>query len=105
MSADLSAVLTKLDELSFEELLTLQEQLTHRLKLKAPAPSQPVNQTSHRVKIPGAYRPTPAQIEARLAAILTPEELTRLGKTDFSKLPVGPKSASEMLNEDREDRF
>lgn len=42
MSADLSAVLTKLDELTFEELLTLQEQLTRQLRVKAPmVPTRP----------------------------------------------------------------
>jgi hypothetical protein len=30
-----------------------------------------------------------------------PEELAEIGKTDFSKFSVGPKSLSEMVNDDR----
>ena len=52
----------------------------------------------------GQYR-TREEIEALLATIFSAEELAAIGKTDFSKLPIGAKSLSEMVNEDREDRF
>lgn len=113
MSSDLEETLVKLDKLSFDELLTLQEQLTLQLRAKKQPEEAPKieplpnEQPSHYVKIPGAYQPTKEQIEARLAAIFTTEELARIKPFDASKLrplPPDAKSLSEIVNEDREDR-
>jgi predicted transcriptional regulator len=57
------------------------------------------------VEIPGAYRFSPSEIEAELAEIFTPEELAEIAKTDLSNLPPGTKTVTEILSEDREDRF
>jgi hypothetical protein len=83
----------------------------NRLNTNSTTQSNPalssVEQTQpiRRVKIPGAYRPTAEEIEASLASIFTPEELAEIEKVDLSKLPTGLKSVTEILNEDREDRF
>ncbi len=58
-----------------------------------------------RIKLPGAYQPTAEEVEASLAKIFTPEEMVEMDKVDLDNLPVGAKSLSEMINEDREDRF
>jgi len=105
MSAKLELVLSEIKQLSLEELVVLQENLSLELRYKTQPPAQLQVQAGNRVKIPGAYRPTSEQVKATLAVLFAPEELARMGKTDFSKLPAGLKSASEMLNEDREDRF
>lgn len=55
--------------------------------------------------MPGAFRITKAEAEETLAKIFTSEELANLGKTDFSQLPPLPKSITEILDEEREDRF
>ncbi len=109
MTSALSNVLNQLEQLSFDELLMVQEQVNRQIRTKpAVSTSQTTAPASRRVQIPGAYTPTIEQIEASIAKLhssLTPEELAELDKTDFTKLPVGPKSLSEMVNEDREDRF
>ncbi len=106
MSLDLGIILKQVENLSFDELLTVQEQITRQLRAKNPAPTvqtQTNNQPNRRLKIPGAYQPTAEEVEASLAAIFTPEEIAQIGKTDFSKFsfPAGSKSLSEMINEDR----
>jgi hypothetical protein len=62
---------------------------------------------SRRVEIPGAYRPTAEQITAHLKAVFSPEQLTEIEKVDVSnlKLPPGAKTTTEILSQDREDRF
>ncbi len=115
MSVNLEQVLSQVRNLGVSELLTIQETITQELRRKTdptqpvpdPTPTVEAGATSapRRIHLPHAYRRTPEEIEASLAAIFTPEELAQIGTTDFSKLPIGPKSASEMLNEDREDRF
>lgn len=108
MSTELAEALKHIENLSFDELLTLQEQVTRYLRAKSRASvtqTQANNQPNRRVIIPGAYQPTPEEIEASLAATFTPEEIAKIGTTDFKKLSLGPKSLSEMVNEDREDRF
>ncbi len=107
MSVELDLILSNIKKLSVEELTTIQETVAAELRQQAEsilAPSQ-YKASPLRIRLPHAYQVTAEEIEASLAAIFTPEELAQLGKTDFSKLPTGPKSASEMLNEDREDRF
>jgi phosphatidylserine decarboxylase len=109
MSADLDLLLSKVKDLSVEELRTLQATITQELSYKtgpvsngrAAASPQP----NRYLQIPGAIRRTREEIEALLATIFSAEELAAIGKTDFSKLPIGAKSLSEMINEDREDRF
>src|SRR4051794_8107667 len=103
MSTELAEVLKHVENLSFDELLTLQEQVARYLRVKGRSSAIQTNsQPNRRVIIPGAYQPTAEEIEASLAATFTPEEIAQIGKTDFKKLSIGDKSLSEMVNEDRE---
>jgi hypothetical protein len=61
--------------------------------------------SQRKLNIPGSYRPTSEQIEARLRTIFKPEEIALIGTTDFNKVSFGSKSLSQMVIEDREDRF
>jgi hypothetical protein len=45
------------------------------------------------------------EIDTLLAKLFTAEELELAETADFSNLVIGDKSISEMINEDREDRF
>jgi hypothetical protein len=104
MSADLELVLSKVENLELNELLMVQEKVLRQMKTKSStAPSK--GQSELKVKLPHAYRRTPEEVEASLASIFTSEELKNTGKTNFDSIQIGPKSASELLNEDREDRF
>jgi hypothetical protein len=57
------------------------------------------------IEIPGAVRRSTDEIEAHLLAIFGSEKLAELKKVDLADLPPGHKTITEMLSEDREDRF
>jgi hypothetical protein len=106
MTSDLANVLKQVKNLSFDELLTLQEQIARQLRTKEPKHSTSKNGNSRRkVIIPGAYQPSIEEIETGFAATFTPEELAEMDKVDLENLPLGAKSLSEMVNEEREDRL
>ena len=106
MTSDLANILRQVKNLSFDELLTLQEQISRQLRTKEPKHSTPKNSNLHRkIIIPGAYQPSIEEIDAGFAATFTPEELAEMDEVDLENLPLGVKSLSEMVNEDREDRF
>ena len=109
MSSTLEMLLEKVEDLSGQELLSLQERITSQLKIKvSPNGNGQVKKqaslSSDYVEIPGAYRLTPEQVKEIQQKIFTPEELANMGTTDFSNLPQGPKSLSQIVIEDREDR-
>lgn len=111
MSADLDLVLNKVKELKGDDLLTVLEEIVEQLRHEKQnntnkRPTKYRNGTRSPASSTG-YRPTSEEIEADLAEIFTPEELAEMEKVDLSKLPQwqGQKSLSEMINEDREDRF
>jgi hypothetical protein len=107
MSADLDLITTKVVSLSVDELLTLQAQITDQLRHRI-NPNKPLTTPAEReaiwakVSLP---KPTPEQLEADLAAMFPPELRAEFGKVDLRNKVIGPKSASEMVNEDREDRI
>jgi hypothetical protein len=111
MSAILENILKELEELTAQESLILLTRLSQHLQRKGlpelgnPSETHPTGDQEGRVRLAHAYRRTPDEIEASLAAIFTPEEVALIGKTDFTKFNIGPKSLSQTLNEDREDRF
>ncbi len=111
MSIDTELILEKVKNLSVSELLTVQESITQELRQKTNSDGTTTATTyqsttiSRRVNIPGSYRPTKEQIEARLAAIFSPEQLEQMRHADLSNLPPGSKTVTEMISEDREDRF
>lgn len=101
----------KLKQLSVNELLALQNQLTTELSQKIGTPADkptnsPVTQGEPLLLnlIPGAYRPTEIEIEEELQALFTPEEMSEMDKLDLTNLPPLPKSLGEYVSEDREDR-
>lgn len=60
------------------------------------------------IKLPGTYRLSPefiAETHRQLKAMLPPEEQEDFGKDDVSLYVFDGKSPSQMLIEDREDRF
>jgi hypothetical protein len=103
MATALADLLEQVEELSFEDLLTLQEKLTGQMRVKSSPTS--VSNGKRVIKIPGAYQPTLAEIEASFARTFTAEQLAAMDEVDLDNLPVGEKTLSEMVNEDREDRF
>ncbi len=130
MSTTLQLIMAKAEELSPDELFLLQEYITKQLRQKTLGSVQ--SPPDAYVRVPGAYRltpeeakankdglsypdasnesiylptPTAAQLEAELAEIFTSEELLEMEKVNLDDLPPLPKSLSEMINEDREDRF
>jgi hypothetical protein len=110
MSTDLSEVLSRLENLSVEELLTVQESLTKSVRKKVHSSTSvgiPGVPTTRRIGIPGAYRATPQEIEAHLKSVFTSQQLAEIAQTDISNLslPPGAKTTAEILREDREDRF
>lgn len=106
MGSDLEVFAEKIRGLSVEQLLSLQEEIINELRAK----TQKNNGTNKRKeaqstqRVSGFYRPSTEEIEAELAEIFTPEELAEVEATDLSNLPQGPKSLSQIVNEDREDR-
>jgi hypothetical protein len=111
MSAILENILKEPEELTAQESLILLTRLSQHLQRKGltelgkASVADPVGDQVGRVRLAHAYHRTPEEIEANLAAIFTPEEVALIGKTDFTKFNIGPKSLSQTLNEDREDRF
>lgn len=101
MTTDVQMILDKVSDLSVEDLLKIQETVTSELQKKAPDKAS----RSGRIHLPRAYRRTPKEVEAFLRAAFTPEQYAEIGKRDFSKMKIEGKSFSEMVNEDREDRF
>ncbi len=117
-SVELEIWLSKVKEFSVSELLAMQETITQELKQKTanvPAPKpEPISapgrfgQPQRKIIIPGAYETTPAEVEAELAAIFTPEERAEMAKVDLINLPplpAGAKTSTQIISEDREDRF
>lgn len=105
MSRGLEEIVNKLPELSFEELLELQTEIIQYLRVSQATKSSPGTTPYRRVE--GFYRASEEEVEAELSAILTPEELaeTKNNKFDTSKLPPLPRSLTDIISEDREDRF
>jgi hypothetical protein len=110
MSARLDRVLNEIKELSFEELLTLQRQIIDEVQTKAvptapEAATTPDKASQPPLIIPQAYRRNPEDVEASLLAVFGPEQLAAMKDVDLSNLPPGSRTVTEMISEDREDRF
>lgn len=110
MSAKLDELKVQLAELSVDELLTLMERITvelrHKIIPNGKTPAKVVEpEPENKPYLPGTYRPTKEQIEASLAAMFTPEERAEAAKVDRTKLARPHRSVTEIINEDREDRF
>lgn len=58
-------------------------------------------------RVEGFYRATAEEVEAELVAIFTPQQLAEIHATNFAELnlPTLPRSLTEMISEEREDRF
>src|SRR5690348_4406513 len=100
MSRGLEEIVNKLGELSFEELLELQQETIQYLRVnRANTDLTATTRPSRRVE--GFYRPTEQEVEAELATILTPDELAEVKNSDLAalKLPPLPRSLTEMISE------
>jgi hypothetical protein len=128
--SELELVLEKIEQLTLENLLTVQEHLTSQLRQKVlPTASQATDVTekqaqSEQVAVtqtegqaedeepdriylyPGSsiFRYTEKGIRKMLERMFTAEELERFSKIDLSKLPKLEKTMAEYISEDREDR-
>jgi predicted pyridoxine 5'-phosphate oxidase superfamily flavin-nucleotide-binding protein len=106
MTASVERLINEFEGLSVDELLALLEGISKELRRKTGEKPEKVV-LSQQVIIPGAYQFSAEEIEAELAAAFTPQELAEIEIEDISNLtlPVGAKTTTEILSEDREDRF
>ncbi|NWJ97798.1 MAG: hypothetical protein HXX20_18610 [Chloroflexi bacterium] len=112
MSENLELMLRQFEGLSVDELLVLLEGLSKELRQKMVSNVTLMRPTSFgkRLRPEDIFlpKPSPAEIEADLAQLFTPEQLKEINQTDLNRLsplPKGAKSLSELVIEDREDRF
>ncbi len=111
MSAMLDHVMSEIKELSLEELLTLQRHLIDEVQVKVVPATQtssgtmPVKPTQRSLVVPQAFRRKPEEVEATLLAVFGPEQLEAMKDVDLTNLGPGSKTVTEMISEDREDRF
>lgn len=103
LSPEAGLIIEQVRNLSVEDLLAVRDTIEEELQYKQPSAAQTASTASSGHAL--IYRRTPEEIEAFLATIMSPEELAQVGKTEFNRKTIGPKSASQMLIEDREDRF
>ncbi len=109
MSSDLQIVLAKVKALSGNELLTVLESVTTELRQKGitngnTQPGSVAEDEGNEI-----YYATPQEVEADLIALFGAERLAQI-RTEITggilnNLPTLPKSLSEYINEDREDRL
>jgi secreted Zn-dependent insulinase-like peptidase len=106
MTASVERLINEFEGLSLDELLALLDGLSKELRRKTGEKPEKVGQ-ARQVIIPGAYQFSAEEIEAELASAFTPQELAEIETEDISNLtlPVGAKTTTEILSEDREDRF
>jgi hypothetical protein len=125
--SELELVLEKIEHLTLENLLTVQEHLTIQLRQKALPPvsqatdvaekqaqseqatvTQAEDEEPDRIYLyPGSsiFRYTEKGIRKMLERMFTPEELERFSKIDLSKLPRDDKTITEYVSEGREERL
>lgn len=102
MSATLDLILSKVGELSSEELLALQERIVEKLGQSKPANGHPKQEI--------IYAPilTPEEIEAELIEIFGAVEYAQIkaaiANGILDNLPQAPRPISQEISEDREDR-
>jgi hypothetical protein len=95
MTSELKQVLSKVDTLSEEDLKALQKHISERL-----------HQKDNKVDLSKiGYRLSPEKIREQLSQVFSPEELAEATEDDFDEPLNLPKSLTEYISEDREDRF
>ena len=95
MTSELKDMLSKVDTLSEEDLKALQKHITDKLDKK-----------DNKVDLSKiGYRRSPEEIEAQLAEFLTPEELAGIDEDELDEPLNLPKTLTEYISEDREDRL
>lgn len=95
MTSELKQVLSKVDTLSEEDLKALQKHISEKLERK--------ETTIDLSKI--GYRRSTEEIETLLAEFLTPEELAGIDEYELDEPLNLPKTLTEYISEDREDRL
>lgn len=107
MSADLDLISAKVESLALDELLLLQERIIAQVRQRTIIGDY---KEQRQKEIEAAFakithpNPTPEQIEAYRARVFPTEIRAQMGYTDFSKIKIGPKTITQMIDEDREDR-
>lgn len=95
MTAKLEKMLSNLETMSNEDLETIQKRISEKLgKKDAKVDLSKVG-----------YRLSTQEIEAQLAEFLTPEELAEPTDDDLDEPLNLPKTLTEYISEDREDRL
>jgi hypothetical protein len=101
MSNKLEELKAELEQLSADELRLLISQIEQLLKRKN---EQTKPKSENKPILPSAFRITLEEVEDSLLKTFTPEELAEAAKVDLSKIPPLPKTITEYISEDREDR-
>ncbi len=105
MTAKLEQVLSDIDTLSKAELKVVQEHVSEKLEENKPFSNKKLNDEKPTPHLRIGYRLSPKVIEPILAEFLTPEELAEVGgNTGNGEFPTLPKTITEYIDEDREDR-
>ena len=95
MTSELKDMLSKVDTLSQEDLLALQKHISEKLDKK-----------DNKVDLSKiGYRLSPEKMREQLLQVFTPEELAAADEYDIDEPLNLPKTLTEYISEDREDRF
>lgn len=95
MATKLEEMLSNLDTLSREDLKALNKHISEKL-----------DQEDSKVDLYRfSYRMSPEKIREQLLQVFTPEELAEAEKYDINTPLNLPKTMTEYISEDREDRF
>lgn len=95
MATNLEEIFAIVDTLSKPDLRVVQNRISERLNRNHPKVDLS--------KI--SFRLSPEKIEAQLAEIFTPEELADIDESELDDFPTLPKTITEYISEDREDRL
>ena len=106
MTAKLERVLSDIDTLSKADLKVVQEHVSEKLEQENTATQSPSENEKLGSLLKVGYRISSQDFKNLLFSFLTPEELARLEKNKGNgEFPTLPKTITEYIDEDREDRI
>jgi hypothetical protein len=107
MTAKLEQILSEIDTLSKADLRVVQDHVSEKLEEENPAtqgPSGDDEKMKSLLKV--GYRLSSQDLKRLLFSFLSPEELAELEKNKGTgEYPTLPKTITEYIDEDREDRI
>lgn len=107
MTVKLEQILSDIDTLSKADLRVVQEHVSEKLEEENPviqSPSLDDEKMKNLLKV--GYRLSSQDLKKLLFSFLTPEELAKLEKNKGTgEYPTLPKTITEYIDEDREDRI